>query len=276
MPLPPEFSFNQHNLQDYLDCPRRFQLRYIERQAWPAVQSEPILEQERHMQLGERFHRLVQQHQLGLPTEALASTASHDPDLAAWWQAYLHNLPDDLPPQRRVEFTLSAPFAGYRLLAKYDLLAIEPGRRAQILDWKTHRKRPPVARLRERIQTHLYPFLLVMAGAFLNGGIPWQPEQVELIYWFTAEPARPPRIPYTSAQYRQDELLLRPLIEAIQRSADSPMLMTADERQCALCNYRSLCQRGDRAGTWDEEGSENQPEEQGLDFDFNQIDEIEF
>jgi hypothetical protein len=276
MPLSPDFSFSQQNLQDYLDCPRRFQLRYIQRLAWPAVQSEPILEQERHMQLGERFHRLVQQHQLGLPAEVLESTAGSDPDLSIWWKSYLRNLPDDLPPQRKIEYLLSAPFAGFRLLAKYDLLAIEPGRCARILDWKTNRKRPAAARLRERVQTRLYPFLLVTAGAALNGNVPWQPEQVSLTYWFTAAPENPMHFQYSVAQFRDDEKLLRQWIDAIRRSADQPMMMTADERLCALCNYRSYCQRGQRAGVWDEEAGESEPEQQTIDFDFSQIDEIEF
>lgn len=276
MPLPPDFSFSQHNLQDYLDCPRRFQLRYLDRLAWPAVQSEPILEQERHMQLGERFHQLVQQHQLGLPVEALQSGAESDPELFAWWQAYLHNLPEDLPPQRRVEFTLAAPFAGYRLLAKYDLLAIQPGESARIVDWKTNRRRPAAARLRDRAQTRLYPFLLALAGAGLNGGVDWRPEQVDLTYWFTAEPEKPLRFPYSRSQFQEDEKLLRALIDAIRRVAGQPMPMTGDERQCALCNYRSYCERGQRAGAWDDETADGEPENSTIDFDFGQIEEIEF
>lgn len=277
MPLPPDFSFSQHNLQDYLDCPRRFQLRYLERLAWPAVQSEPILEQEHHMQLGERFHQLVQQHQLGLPVEALDGIAAADPDLLGWWQAYRRALPQDLPPLRRVEYTLSAPFAGFRLLAKYDLLAIQPGQRALIVDWKTNRNRPSAARLRERVQTRLYPFLLTLAGAFLNGGVAWQPEQVELVYWFTADPEKPQRFTYSAARYQEDEKLLRAWIDAIQRSADRPMLMTKDiERQCKLCNYRSFCERGQRAGAWDEDSADAEPEAPSIDFDFGQIEEIEF
>ncbi|HWQ05288.1 MAG TPA: PD-(D/E)XK nuclease family protein [Longilinea sp.] len=277
MPLSNQFAFSQHNLQDYLDCPRRFQLRYLEKMAWPAVQSEPILEQERRMQLGERFHQMVQQHQLGLPAESLELMAASDSELLAWWQAYLQDLPANLPPVRMVEHTLSARFAGFRLLAKYDLLAIDPGHHIHIVDWKTNRRRPSAASLRERVQTRLYPFLLVLAGTHLNGGIPWQPEQVELIYWFTAESAKPLRFQYSTVQYEEDEKLLSAWINAIQRSADQTMLMTTDiDHQCKLCNFRSFCDRGQRAGEWDEEISEPDSGKQSIDFDFEQIEEIEF
>jgi len=35
------FSFAQSSLQDYLDCPRRFQLRYVLNQPWPTI--DPVL-----------------------------------------------------------------------------------------------------------------------------------------------------------------------------------------------------------------------------------------
>ena len=60
-------SLSQSSLQDYNDCPRRFELRYIQHLAYPAVESEPALENEKHQQEGEYFHRLVQQHMIGIP-----------------------------------------------------------------------------------------------------------------------------------------------------------------------------------------------------------------
>ncbi|MCP4541151.1 MAG: PD-(D/E)XK nuclease family protein, partial [Chloroflexi bacterium] len=66
MTLPADFQFSQASLQDYVDCPRRFQLRYVLRVAWPAPEAEPVLENERYLQQGAAFHRLVHQHALGL------------------------------------------------------------------------------------------------------------------------------------------------------------------------------------------------------------------
>ena len=90
MPLPNNFRFSQAGLADYLDCPRRFQLRYLLEQAWPAVESEPLLERERLAELGRRFHKLIQQHVEGLNTETLIASIG-EPELARWWQSYLCN-----------------------------------------------------------------------------------------------------------------------------------------------------------------------------------------
>jgi len=39
MSLPTGFRFSQASLQDYVDCPQRFQLRYLAALQWPAVEA---------------------------------------------------------------------------------------------------------------------------------------------------------------------------------------------------------------------------------------------
>src|SRR5512137_277059 len=124
------FAFSQTSLRDYADCPRRFQLRYVLEQPWPAVASEPLLERERLAELGRRFHQMAHQHTAGLPTDQITASAGL-PDLMRWWQNYLNAPPRDLPSAlRRAEVMLAAPLGKHRLAAKYDLLALEPGHRA--------------------------------------------------------------------------------------------------------------------------------------------------
>ena len=76
MSIPADFHFSQNNLQDYVDCARRFELRHLLRQEWPALQSEPVLEFEHRAELGRRFHEMVHQSILGIPAEQIASQAA--------------------------------------------------------------------------------------------------------------------------------------------------------------------------------------------------------
>ena len=275
--LPPFFQFTQSNLQDYLDCPRRFELRYILRQEWPALQTEPELEQEQHMRRGYLFHQLVHQRLVGLPVDQLSEQID-DEDLKRWWESFLKHSPlDELPSGRLAEFSLSAPFAGFRLLAKYDLLAVDPGKRAVIVDWKTSLHRPTRHILQERMQTRLYQFLLVEAGARLNGGNPVSPKQVVMTYWFPEEPENPEHFNYSTGQYLNDRTLLEGLIEEIQGHAEGGFLLTLNEKLCQYCIYRSLCDRGKRAGAYqDQEEEAFANSDLSLDLDFEQIGEIEF
>jgi hypothetical protein len=62
MSLPTGFLFNQGNLQDFLECQRRFQLRHLMHLAWPAIEVEPFQEYERLCNHGLKFHKIVRQH----------------------------------------------------------------------------------------------------------------------------------------------------------------------------------------------------------------------
>ena len=275
--LPSTFQFTQSNLQDYIDCPRRFELRYILHQDWPALQTEPEMEQEKHMRRGHMFHHLVHQLLIGLPAEQLTEQIE-DEDLQRWWESFLKASPlDGLPSHRLAEFSLSAPFAGFRLLAKYDTVAVDPGKKAVIVDWKTSLHRPARHSLQERMQTHLYPFLLVEAGARLNGGSPILPEQVEMIYWFPEEPDNPERFTYSTGQYLDERTNLEELIAEIKGHAQGSFNLTPNEKLCQYCVYRSLCDRGKSAGAFaDQEEEDFADSDQPLDLDFEQIGEIEF
>ncbi|MEW5941023.1 MAG: PD-(D/E)XK nuclease family protein, partial [Chloroflexota bacterium] len=109
MPLPVPFTFSQSSLQDYFDCPRRFELRYIEKLDWPAVEAEPVAENERRMADGNFFHRLAQQFLLGLPAETLTRLANST-DLSRWWDNFARTFssPTDLG-SLHPEAVLSAP-----------------------------------------------------------------------------------------------------------------------------------------------------------------------
>jgi CRISPR/Cas system-associated exonuclease Cas4 (RecB family) len=300
MTLPGDFgTFSQASLQDYVDCRRRFQLRYLLELAWPAVQTEPAEEQEIYGQQGELFHRLVHQHQLGIPAERLTRIAEAgdrqrgDGRLSLWWDNYLaldhvpltgQAGPAGLPGQRYSEVTLSAPVGGYRLLAKYDLVALNPGARAVIVDWKTSRARPGRPWLAARLQTRVYRYVLVEAGAALNEGQPWRPDQVEMIYWFANHPDQPERLHYSEREYLADREYLSALIAEISHASEDGFFLTDDSRRCRFCPYRSLCDRGVEAGRV--EPNADSPEEAGevdeatpsweAGFDFEQVAEIAY
>ena len=303
------FEFSQSSLQDFVDCPRRFQLRYIRRLAWPALPAEPARENEAHMRSGERFHRLAQQYLLGIPPERLARMAEADEDenLQRWWQHFTDVIPPQLLgggigipsgigipggigiPARHVEVTLSAPLAArpqapLRIVAKYDLLLVSPpsptgDSRITIYDWKTSSRRPKAPALKRRLQTRIYPYLAVQAGSVLTGGRPVAPAQVEMIYWFAEPGQAPERLPYDDARFQEDAHYLLDLVNTIISLPPDGFEMAADEAPCRFCVYRSLCNRGIRAGHIAEWNSDAEIQDQvieSLDFDLEQIIEIDF
>jgi CRISPR/Cas system-associated exonuclease Cas4 (RecB family) len=267
--LPPNFRFSQASLNDYLDCPRRFQLRYLLEQAWPAVEAEPLLERERLAELGRRFHRLIQQHVEGLNVETLTESIG-EPELARWWQSYLDSLNttfSDLPQKQRAEVAMSIPIQSYRLTAHFDLIASDNDR-AVIVDWKTEHRQPTREQLLQRVQTRVYRYVLTNAQQR-------PPGTVSMIYWFAQYPDQPVTLPYDAAQHAADHRFLIDLIAEIEQRAAQPdeWDKTPHERKCAYCVYRSLCDRGLHAGTSD-------PDEEDFDLiariNIEQVDAIEY
>lgn len=248
------------SLQDYVDCPRRFQLRYIWHLSWPAPESEPLAEHERRIRLGRELHRLIHQHLLGIPAEQL-STAARDPQLARWWQSYLAYAPELASAQVLPELGLSTVIAGCRLYAQYDALLIRRDSVGQptqfvILDWKTYRQRPRHSWLAARLQTRVYPLVLMQAGTPFNHGQPIQSECVELRYWLAEYPEAPISFAYSQTEYQLDTMCITDLVNQIvsriedeeQKEEVTVWPLTDDYRRCRACIFRSLCRRGSVAG----------------------------
>lgn len=245
--LPDTFVFDQFSLQDFADCPRRFYLRYIRQLRYPAPESAPIRDFEAYIEHDAQFHRLAHQHALGIPPQLLEATITDD-TVGAWWDAYLENPLAGLPARRLPEVALSAPLAGRRLAAKFDLLAFDTDR-AVIIEWKTTPERPKRAELQHRLQTAVYPYLLAAAGAHLNNGKPIAPETITMIYWFAEFPQTPEVFTYNAKQYKADHARLEILTEDIlRRDGEAGFDLTDNLDLCQFCAYRSLNDRGTQAG----------------------------
>jgi hypothetical protein len=182
----------------------------------------------------------------------------------------------DLPPQRYPEITLTVPLGDFALMAKFDLLAVAPGERAVIIDWKTAQHIPRAEALGKRLQTIVYRYVLAKGGAHLNSGTAFPPEQIEMIYWYVGHDGATRRFPYDSQQVAADEAYLLALVQEISTRTDFPL--TTDETRCRFCIYRSLHDRGTRAGSLAEWESSDYDNNALQDFNIalDQIAEIEF
>ena len=224
------------------------------------------------MQLGHAFHHLMSQLHSGVPAEALEIVARGDAELAHWWQSYQAFSPSDLPAMREAERTRSTTLSGHRLEARYDLLAGTPGSAGRwvIVDWKTGERRPARDVLQRRLQTRIYPYVLVQAGTVLNAGVPIPAQQVEMLYWFAEFPAQAERFVYSSEFLAADAAFLEGLVHEIEARPEDGFDKAANHRLCRFCVYRSLCWEDVSAGMlaeMDDEADESKVELEGLDLD---------
>ncbi|MGB9641008.1 MAG: PD-(D/E)XK nuclease family protein [Anaerolineales bacterium] len=246
--LAPDFTFSQSNLQDYLECPRRFYLRYVRRLLWPNREMSSESENARRILLGQTFHRLAQQKALGISNEKIQRLVANQPlEIQTWWenfQAWWENsLPAGLNGVRFAETSLTSGVAGSRLIAKYDLLVIHPSGTVTIYDWKTIAHPIKAETLTRHVQSRVYPFIFMQANATLLPGRKIAPEQITMVYWFTADPDHPQQLPYHTRQYQADQDYLTHLITEILARQDEDFTLTTNEKYCAHCVYRTYCDR---------------------------------
>jgi hypothetical protein len=241
--MSPTLHLSQGLLNLLSTCPRKFQHTYLE-QLTPPIE----LEQQTRLDQGSRFHRLMQQWQMGLP---IAPQLQSDLQLQQWFEAFLA-APEILTlegkSQRQSEHQRTLEFQGYLFTVIYDLL-LTGNQAAKILDWKTYPRPHRADRLASNWQTRLYPFVLAETSRY-------EPEQIALIYWFfqakdfhtTQQTAQSLTFQYDRRQHAQTRhdlsALLQQLthwLEQYQQGKDFPLTTTIEP--CETCNFAFRCDR---------------------------------
>lgn len=277
--LRPGFQFSHRSLKDFIDCPRRFELKYIQQRAWPAPISDPALEAERRMRAGSAFHRMVQQHLAGISPARIEKALlepyqpGENEGLITWWQRYLQANPAGQVGRRLVEYPLVASLAGWKLAARLDVLILkreDHGTRALIIDWKTS-KPPRRDLLAGSLQTRVYRCLTARCTAALNGGKPVAAQDIEMEYWFTTTGSSM-RIGYDAAMYQDDVEVLSGLIADAAAIPAGGYDQKPETKRCEICVYRSLCGIDVQAGSLDDDF--DLPDDTGLSLD--SVEEIAF
>jgi len=266
--------YSQKKLQDFLDCPRRYELKYLLTQPWPAIQSEPVLEFEKHMVLGQQFHLMAQQYFSNLD-ENIISDQIQSGELKRWWHSFLPFAKELIEIPHKAELELIAQFNGNRLIGILDLLLIHPDQKFTIIDWKTNKQRLSKTYLQNHIQTRLYPLILQKAGKYINNKLEIEPYQIEMIYWFPEFPNSPVSFTYSMESFQKDCSFIQNIIDSIESTTAGSFQKTIQEKHCKFCNYRSLCDRGVTAGIV--ESDETIDWQKEIDeIDLSQIGEIAF
>jgi PD-(D/E)XK nuclease superfamily len=244
---------SQRHLELLETCPRKFQYTFLDRAIAP-----PRAESQTAIEVGSRFHLLVQQRELGLPIDILMAG---NPQLQQWMDTLLTSVPelcvDPLPPRvfRQAEHERIFPLNGFALNVRYDLLVADE-MQAQILDWKTYPKPQNRQKLEQSWQTRLYPYVLVETSQYV-------PEQVVMTYWYVRARHRSPeadvsgtesseaepqchRFTYSSAAHQKTRQDLTRLLAQLQQwlgeYQEGRSLPTAKERMgtCPICQGSAI------------------------------------
>lgn len=267
-------AFSATQLQDYIDCQRRFDLKYIKQQSWPAIPSEPISKFEEHIKRGNRFHYILNQYFSGLPIE-LVRNMDEDEKVLSWFDYFLTYINDFNFKATFSEFTLTSKLADKSLVAIYDLIAVNSDGTMLIFDWKTSSRAPRESILKSKIQSKLYPFILLENSKEFFGSKGSKPiEKTKMIYWFPEHPKNIIEFEYGENEHHETRVCLSGLIaEIINKPPNTDYPKTDNDFLCKFCQYRSLCDRGIVAGDYLDVGMQ-ELDLDNISIDFDSIPEI--
>jgi CRISPR/Cas system-associated exonuclease Cas4 (RecB family) len=232
-----------------------------------------------------KFHKIVRQHLAGIPESQIEQSLGDDEEMSLYWSRYKHSLADGILGQlfqlgnkHYEELSISIPMGNFRLVAKYDALIERPDKHLIILDWKTSHMHPSRKWLADRLQTHVYPYVLAHQAAGISDGEKVEPDKIEMIYWFTNKPDEPEHFHYNDQAFHDDERYLGNLVSIISHMTEPVYPLTSDQKPCLFCTYRSFCNRGVKPGNIDEfnEWQELEYSTESVTINYEQIGEIEF
>ncbi len=253
MLLADNFIFSQNSLQNYVDCKRRFYLKEVQQLQWPALESEPTRLQEERTALGAEFHLLCNQYFCGIPETAIRESIS-SPEILQWWDAFI-GLGLQPAPHLQPEKAITIPFLNYRLTVHFDLLITNPSGHYLIYDWKTNLNLPQRTNLAKRMQTLIYP-LVLQIFCETNDLKNAQSENIEMIYWYPSFPDHPIKFGYEQTTYLLQKSELETLLIEIMQNEAEDFSLTEKLQHCKFCQYRSFCNRGEKAGEYSDEISD--------------------
>ncbi len=229
------FILSRGRLIDFLECPRRFELRYLRQLAWPTTPMDKKTAVS--LQDGQQFHNLLERRFLHLETDE----AALPPAIRDWYTIFQQSetlLPDgDYLP----ELTLTVPIGDHFLTGRFDLL-IRDNEHLHLFDWKTGRPRNAAA-LHADWQTRLYLAMVVESGQAISPNA-ISPGNVSLTYWYVNDPNAPRRIQYDAAWHKRNWAEIEGIVEDINgRLQTERWEKTADHAPCRRCAYQIYCDR---------------------------------
>jgi hypothetical protein len=267
-------TISQGHLSVWTTCRRKFQHYFLDELSLPTasdVQSK--------LDLGTKFHLLIQQKELGLD---VTDVAASEANLEKWLLAFETNPPTTIMGDRLSEHRRTCELHihdhDYVLNAIYDLLIVssggthpareafpqEIGNRtstdtpvAQIIDWKTHQRPLSLAQLQTNWQTRLYLYILAKTTDFA-------PEQLSMIYWF-ANTAKSITINYDRTQFQTTEHDLAEILSQISQAQleGSFAQLPVGSNECTRCDFAHRCLRASEADNleiWLERSLDTYPE----------------
>ena len=232
-----DFYFSQSALKVFNTCSLKFRYRYLDGLFWPRDWGHNQ-QHKKQLEWGRLFHRLA----LRYYDRGYVQPGDY---IEARLQQWFARLQEFRPYRKQGEFLpeheLRLNQQGIRLLAKYDLMYVEPTRKKIIIyDWKTNEKQLLRDELLNDLQTVVYLYVLFKTSSYFPGD-KLTADSIQLVYWNPRFPEEPMIISYSYKLQEKGERLLTAKIKEIKNYQYQDFQKTKNRKVCKYCEYRPIC-----------------------------------
>jgi hypothetical protein len=228
------FYFSQHSLDIFRTCPIRFKKKYIDGLYWSSGNNR----WDQRMQKGRYFHLMAERHFSGIPLRM--EFFEEYGELNEWIDALKRLKPEDGKSTYYPEYQIKIRDGDMLLQAKYDLVVADTNNSITIYDWKTEPYPLKKQHMKNRLQTRVYPYVMVKGGERLIGR-EVKPEDVVMVYWQPTHPDVRLTFSYSQAQFEEDQAFLRDTIQKILNFDYHKYQEIQSKEYCPSCEYNFLC-----------------------------------
>lgn len=217
--------FSQSSLRDYLFCPYKYKLKYIDKIFWFKNDKHDSLKK------GLDFHINAERYFLG--NDAFISDNSVN-------SKYIENLKESFPINKKniylPEYELNYNENGIKLKAIYDLLILKD-KEIHIIDIKTNKNKIEATEKENDIQTKVYTFVLANCLALFKENN-YSLNDIKMFYWQPDFPNEKIIINYSFEKHLKYKSFFSKLITKINQNE-----FEQNKDKCQLCEFNFLCRK---------------------------------
>lgn len=225
------FLYTQSSIGTFMQCPLKFRYRYFD--GLYGSDDDTLKDS---FEKGNRFHLLAERYFKEIDAEG---KYIQEKELKELFEKLKEKYPIEANCRYFSEYEIREKAEKIRLMARYDLIILKPNGRAQIVDFKTNKRKLSKESIEESLQTKIYLYLLKENYKSVFENIR-KIKNIEMIYYQTEYSEENFTVKYDDELHEKNKTFLSETIENIE-------VFNFDEygkkevNHCKVCEFKNFC-----------------------------------
>lgn len=225
--------YSQNSLNTFIQCPYKFFLKYKKSLVWKKDDEDDRAYYD-SLKSGLDFHLICERHFSNLPTGVLP-----DSEFCLWLERVKRIVSIDSDFRYLPEFEIRYTMDKFILFSKMDLIKVGKNK-IEIYDWKTENKELTYEKVKNRLQTTIYLFMVGENVKYLcNSEI--ELSDISMNYYQPNLDIGPIRINYSKEKHEENKLYIKNILNKISKLEEDKI--QRNHNHCKICEFNYYCNK---------------------------------